>query len=229
MLIAEDLLLLIMHDSRGTPVVDGTAADLALAGAVLAELVAAGHLDDVEPARWSKDPRPVRRDGAVLPDELLAARLARLASPRTGAATVQRLSTGLRSEVRDRLVVSGHLRRDSHRVLGLFPVRRYPEVDGGHEDQVRDGLAQVLRGERPPTPREVVLLSLLDAVKGLRKVLPQETAGLDDDRLAARVTEVAADDGVPAAVRKAVADARAAVDAALMVVVLGAAAGSASS
>ncbi|MGJ7440564.1 GOLPH3/VPS74 family protein [Aquipuribacter sp. MA13-6] len=229
MLIAEDLLLLIMDDADGKPAVDGTAADHALAGAVLAELVAGGHLDHVEPARWSKEPRLVRREGSVLSDELLAERLGRLATPRTGSATVQRLATGLRTMVRDRLVVSGHLRQETHRVLGVFPVSRYPEQEPGHEDRVRGGLGQVLRGERPAAPREVVLLSLLDAVKGLRKVLPAETAGLDDERLATRVAEVSADEAVPAAVRKAVADARAAVDAAVMVAVMGAAVGTAGS
>lgn len=228
MLIAEDLLLLLMDGLQGKVRLDGTAADNALAGAVLAELVEAGQLDDVEPSRWSKEPRLVRREGALLSDELLSDRLARLAAPRTGAATVQRIATGLRVKLRDRLVASGHLREEAHRVLGVFPVRRFPETEPQHEAQVRTDLAAVLRGERRPDPREVVLLSLLDAVKGLRTACPEETASLDDAQIAARVAEVAADDSVPAAVRKAVADARAAVDAAVMVAVMGAAVGGSS-
>lgn len=140
-------------------------------------------------------------------------------------ATVQRLAAGLRSMLRDRLVASGHLREETHRVLGVFPVRLLPETDPGHEDRVRTGLVDVLNDERRPTPREVDLLPLLDAVRGLRTVLPEETAALDDEQLAARVAEVSADGAVPAAVRRAVADARAAVDAAVMVALMGAAVG----
>jgi hypothetical protein len=224
MLIAEDLLLLLLDGDEGRPVVDSTATDHALAGAVLTELVELGHVTEVEPSRWSDAPRLVRRDGAVVGDELLADRLGRLDRPRTGSATVQRLATGLRRRLLERLVASGHVREERRRVLGLFPVARFPETDPGHEAQVRTGLAEVLGGDRSPGPREVALLALVDAVKALRKVLPDETSGLDDGTLAARVEAVVEDDALPVAVRKAVADARAAVDAAVMTAVIGGAA-----
>lgn len=223
MLIAEDLLLLLLDDDDGSTLLDGTATDSALAGAVLAELVAHGHVADVEPGRWSKQRRLVRRDGAVVADPLLAERLGRLGEPRTGSGCVTRLAPGLRTGLLERLVSSGHVREERRRVMWVFPVTRFPETDAGHEDALRAGLAEVVTGHRTPEPREAVLLSLLDAVKALGKVLPTETAGLDDEQLHRRVAEVSEDEAVPAAVRKAVDDARAAVNAAIMTAAVGAA------
>jgi len=69
-LIAEDLLLLLLDDNKGTTP-SGTAVSTALGGAVLLELALAGAVDAGKRSRW-KQPKVHVVDAARVTDPLLA-------------------------------------------------------------------------------------------------------------------------------------------------------------
>lgn len=142
MIVAEDVLLLLTDDSSGRPLVDGTRRDIAVAGAVLAELATAGRIEAGKaPGLFSSTILRVV-DRTPLGDDVLDTALARVAGPGSSSPTavLDRVRKGLREHLYARLVARGILRYESGAVLGIFPTHAWPAVDSAHEEQVRRGL-----------------------------------------------------------------------------------------
>ena len=172
MLIAEDLLLLLTDDTSGKTVVDGQRLAYGLAGAVLVELVLSGRVQVTDGGSWGSGARVAVVSPYPLGDQLLDGALARVMGKRRPVAAqtlVDQLSRGLTDAVRWRLVQRGILREEHGRVLGIFPTRAWPAADSTHEAQVRAALWDVVVVGRPPTEREVALVSLLHAVDQVPK------------------------------------------------------------
>ncbi|MFS0702964.1 GPP34 family phosphoprotein [Cellulomonas sp. 179-A 9B4 NHS] len=223
MIVAEDVLLLLTDDVTGKAVLDGTRRDIAVAGAVIAELATEGRLAaQRSPGLFGRttlevvDPTPL---GEEVLDEALRRAAARGAASPT--AVLDHIRKGLRERLYERLVARGLLRADHGRVLGIFPTTSWPAVDASHEAAVRRGLHEVLVAGRAPTAREASLVALLSAVDAVPKVL--RGTGVPNRELRARAKAVAAGDVGGEAARKAVEAVEAAVVAA--VVAGGAAAG----
>ncbi|KXX60571.1 GOLPH3/VPS74 family protein [Rhodococcus sp. LB1] len=208
-LLAEDLLLLLLDDTSGKPVVDGTRMPRVLAGAVLLEL-ALGHV--VTPAELGDDVKKGRLvvRGGVRPQDPLLARAVDLigtSKPMKPEAAIEKLAKNLRDELAKRIVDAGWVREERGKVLGIFPTTRWPEVDGSHERALRSELSAALLDGVTPTPRTAALVSLLSAVDAAPKLFP------DADRRAVkkRAREIAEGDWAGKAVRKSVEAVNAAI------------------
>lgn len=202
-LIAEDLLLLLLDDESGRPIVDSTRLPRVLAGAVLLELALDGY---VTPAGADEDVKKgrlaVRQEDA--PEDPILARAVEMIResrrPVKPAAAIEKLDAGMRVAVFERVVDRGWVRESRRKILGLFPAKTWPPVDESHEREVRHELAGVLIEGLDPMPRAAALISLLSAVDAAPKVFP------DSDRKAIRkrAKSIADGDWVAAAVRQAV-------------------------
>ena len=202
MLMAEDVLLLLTDDTTGRSLVDGTRRDIAVAGAVIAELAAAGRLEAVTADGVLRRTTLQVVPGPAVGDDVLDEALARVgAGNGSPAAVLDRIRKGLRERLYARLVERGVLRAQEGRVLGIFPTSSWPAVDGLHEAEVRHGLHEVLVAGRAPTPHEASVVALLSAVDALPKVLPG--TGLPNRELRARGKRVAEGDVGGEAARKA--------------------------
>lgn len=211
MLLAEDLVLLLTDDKTGKPLVDQLRRDLVLAGAVVHELTELGRLRVTGRDEEQRPGRLVVADDAPTGDDLLDTTLQRLAGrkPEKPKNALGGIGKGLHQRLLERLAARGILRLEVGRVLGLFPRRAWPAVDSAHEEGVRRGLSDVLVVGRAPTPRELTLIALLDAVGQVPTVLPGSDVSRRELRRRARA--VAEDGGFAAtAVRKALDDAIAA-------------------
>lgn len=215
MLTAEQLFLLLRRD-------DGRAESAfaqdsyALTGAVLADLLAAGHItlsDD-------KDPRvSVAAPGAV-GHPVLEASLERLRA-KEGKKLSSLVTDGKlnpQDRVAESLAAAGVITIQPKRALGLVPAR-YPVLDPWPEQALRERLQAVLAGATPQ-PSEATLLSLLKGVGVVGKVLKKEKGTLGGRELNRRIDEVAADSVVGKAVAKAIE----AMEAAVVIAATGAAA-----
>lgn len=202
-LIAEDLLLLLLDDESGDPLVDGTRLPRVLAGAVLLELALDGYVtpadqgEDVERGRFA-----VLRAEAPA-DPILARALGVVADarrPMKPEAAIEKLDSEVRAAVFERVIDRGWVRESRRKVLGIFPSKVWPPVDESHERGVRHELSGVLVEGLDPTPRAAALISLLSAVDAAAKVFP------DTDRkmIRKRAKEIADGEWAGAAVRKAV-------------------------
>lgn len=208
-LIAEDLLLLLLKDDSGRPMVDSTRLDRVLAGGLLLELALAGQVTPAAEGESVKKGRLTVRDAAPTGDELLDRTLRRLADgkPVKPEKAVEQLAKGLRSELLSRLAGRGYLREERGRALGLFPTRSWPAMDTAYESGLRAELAAVLLGGAAPAQRTAALISLLSAVDAAAKVVTTS----DRRAVKGRAKEIATGEWAGAAVKKAVDSVNAAV------------------
>lgn len=211
-LIAEDLLLLLLDDEKGT-VPAGLDLRPVLGGAVLVELAMTGAVQLGEKARFWTSPKVEADPGAAPGDPILAAGLAVVAErPRSAQDLVGRLGNGLRDVLTTRLADQGLLRRQDHRVLRLFPRTTWPAADAAHEAQVRQELGAALVQGLQPTQRTAALVALLHAVGRAHKSVPLD--GLPAREVKARAKQIADGDWAARAVRDAIDAATAATVAA---------------
>jgi hypothetical protein len=210
MLIAEDLLLLLYDDETGKPIAGSPGLDYALAGAVLIELTLSRKVDITTQGRLEV------LDRAPTGDPILDERLSYIADKpgKKPKNQVGALSKRLREQLLARLADRGVLEADQGKVLGLFPVTRWPAKDARHESEVRAKLESVLKVGTAPDERTGALIALLSALNVVPKVV---TDAVDKRALKQRAKEIADSDWAAAAVKKAVTEMQAAVTAAIVV------------
>jgi hypothetical protein len=225
MLIAEDLLLLLYDDESGKPIAGSPGLDYALGGAVLIELTLMGKVDIAGPGEQVKAGRLKILDTTPTGDAVLDERLAILAG-KPGAKPkdlMGKLSKKLRDQVLAKLAERGVLEAEKDKVLGLFPVTRWPAKDARHEAEVRSGLENVLKLGTQPDERTAALIALLNALNVVPKVV---TDAVDKKALKRRAKEISESDWAASAVRRAVQDMQAAVTASIVAASAAGAAGS---
>jgi hypothetical protein len=175
MLIAEDLLLLLYDDETGKPLTGSAELECALAGAVVIELIRLGRLDLAESGEDVKEDRLEVLDAGLTGNPILDERL-RLLGDKQGKrlrGLIPKLAKDLPEQVRDGLAERGVLSKERGRVLGLFPVTRWPAKDAQHESELRVQLEGVLIQDKEPDQRTGALIALLSAVDAVPKVLRQ--------------------------------------------------------
>jgi Golgi phosphoprotein 3 (GPP34) len=200
MLIAEDLLLLLTDDVTGKLVLPAAQVDVALGGANLIELTLSERvgLDDRK--------RVVVHDQSSTGDPVLDGALG-IVGARQGKkpkAVVEALGKNLRITLYGRLVAGGVLRAQKSKVLGLFPVRRWPAAKVEHEQDVRTQLTQVLVQRTTPDSRTAALTSLLHALKSEHRIVDPKEHGLTRKELRTRAKEISSGDWASEAVRQAI-------------------------
>jgi hypothetical protein len=215
MLIAEDLLLLLYDDETGKPITGSPGLDYALAGAVLIELTLDGKLDITGKADGVKPGRLKVLDATPTGDPILDERLAFVAAKpgKRPKDQIGKLSKRLRDQVLTKLANRGVLQADRGRMLGLFPVTRWPARDARHEAEVRSKLESVLKVGTTPDEHTGALIALLSALNVVPKVV---TDAVDKKALKRRAKEIAESDWAADAVKKAVAEMQAAVTVAVV-------------
>ncbi|HSK23006.1 MAG TPA: GPP34 family phosphoprotein [Egicoccus sp.] len=210
-LLAEDLVLLCWDDEKGKPHAKcSTGFSTGIAGALLIDAMGVGALEVLDDR--------VHPTGTAPSDPLLAAVVAdteRARKPKKVKDLVGHLDNRKRTNaVLDRMVESGALRRQEHRVLGLFPVTRRPTADTRTAKAVRGQVRDLLLGRRRPGDGDshAVLLAKLARSTGALNVLVERKQRKEAQRRADGF-DVGSD--VPEAVAKAIQQAQAAVMAAI--------------
>jgi len=216
MLLAEDLLLLLYDDETGKPIAGSPGLDYALAGAVLIELTLLRKIDVARAGEDVKEGRLKVLDATPTGDALLDERLAFLAGKegQKPQNLMAKLSKKLRDQVLARLAERGILEAEEGKVLGLFPVTRWPAKDARHEGQVRSALENVLKLGTQPDERIGSLIALLNALKVVPKIV---TDAVDEKALKRRAKEISESAWAADAVKAAVDAMQAAVTAAIVV------------
>jgi hypothetical protein len=200
-LIAEDLLLLLLDDESGK-VSPSDRAELALGGAVLAELAMSGAVEiDETTSRW-RSPK-VRVTGQVPLDRVLADAADVVAEKdRHAQDLVARLGKGLVDTLGARLSDQGVLERRQDRMLGVLPRIRWPVADTTRKDALAGQLGSVLVQGTTPDARTGALVAVLVAIDRAHQVV--DRGGLSKREVKQRATVVAEGEWAASAVRRAV-------------------------
>lgn len=184
--------------------VGSQAAENALAGAVLIELVDSGHVAFQPNGKKLQvvDPTPPK-------DALLQEALARFDRPLRPQSAVERLRKKLYKNVVARLEERGVVRVEPRKVLGIFPGKSYVITDDDAYRKVRHLVGEVAQGYRGPDARTGALITLMYAVNAVHKVFDG-----DKREMKKRAKEIAAGNWAGDAVRRAVEAIQAGVTAA---------------
>jgi len=210
-LLAEDLLLLLLDDEKGTARSSYTAA--ALGGALLAELALSGAAEIEEKTSFWRAPHVHVLTAEPLLDPELQRGMAVIAEKeRSATALVQRLGSGLESRLAGRLAERGILEKREDRILGLFPRTTWPARDTRHEEELQAALAGALVTGTEPDDRTAVLIGLLSATGRLEPAFDRHGVPRSDIRR--RAKEISRGDRATEAVRAVVAATTAAIVAA---------------
>jgi hypothetical protein len=164
-LIAEDLLLLLLDNTKGTVSTWGK-TDALLGGAVLAELAVSGLVTvDEHQSIWRTDKVHATESAPADLDPVLADALSEIAAKDRKASTlVTRIGKGLEARLAAGLAERGILERKDGKLLGLFPRTTWPTADSSHEDDVRRTLTACLVDDAQPDERSGALIALLAAI-----------------------------------------------------------------
>ena len=207
-LIAEDLLLLLLDDRKGTS--STSYSRTALGGALLVELALAEVVTvEGKTKAWRSAKVRVGAPAAGLDPVLERARDTIAEKERSAQDLVDRLGKGLHDELAERLAQKGILERREGRILGLFPVTRWPAVDSAHEEEVRRSLTAALVEGAEPDARTAALVALLHSIGRAHKVVPHE--GLSSSEVRKRAKRIAEGDWAAKAVKDAIAASTAAI------------------
>ncbi|MER7609814.1 GPP34 family phosphoprotein [Nocardioides sp. NPDC127503] len=175
MLIAEDLLLLVLDDEKGT--LASSWVQQALGGAILTELVMAGSVQIVPKSGLT--PAKAMAVPGRRPDEpVLAAAYDVLAvKPLAAKNAVTNLGKGLHEALAARLCDRNILKRRDEKILGIFPRTTWPAADSSHENAVRGHLVAVLIHGAAPDARTGPLIALLSSIDLAHKVVDTRAVG----------------------------------------------------
>jgi hypothetical protein len=160
--LAEELLLLGLHDEKGTMLyVSALAMPYGLAGAMLIELAQAG-LARVEGKNLAASPRGSARD-EILDEVLGTIRSSPKVRPIGHWIGHFGRSGKFKKRFLARLAGKGIVTREEGRFLGLFPTSRYPQLDPRPEARIRERVRSGIMGPAAPEEREGALISLVHA------------------------------------------------------------------
>lgn len=161
--LVQDLMLLALDNEKGH-VVSSAAASLpyGLMGAVLMELVLQGKLD-------TERGKLVVINSSSTKDDFLDACLQEILSaqrPRTAQFWVRRLTSkfrGFQTAVLSNLVELGVLKQQKQRILGIFPVQRYPIASAIAKQTILNRVRMVVLHDAQLDARTTALISLIKA------------------------------------------------------------------
>ncbi|MFE5830931.1 GPP34 family phosphoprotein [Streptomyces sp. NPDC056508] len=204
--LAEEIMLLSLDDESGAAKEKQSAA-WAVAGGILLDLVLAGRVT-VDGGRLRvADKMPT---GVPLLDERLR-QITEWAGRRNRAPKVTEWLTKDHPKAVKATTESLHgrglVRAEQRRVLGIFPVTRYPEADGSVERELRDRLRAVVLDGAAPDTRTAGLVALVHGAKLHRVAFPD----VPRKEIAPRLEEIAAGQWAAEDVRRAIHDMQAAM------------------
>ncbi len=158
---AEELLLLAINDDKGSFVeMPSMSLEYALAGAILMELAFLNRIDTDLKLLDVTDNTPTG-------DKTLDTVLSQLVSHEKSAKCwVQEIACNyqnIKDVLLQRLVDRGILKVDEHKILWVFSTRRYPMIDNTQETEVRTRIRHIILTDELPDPRDVVIISLIQA------------------------------------------------------------------
>lgn len=213
----EAALLLALRDKEGT-ILPGTMYQLALGGALLAELLMAGRAE-VEGEKKTKYVRLAGPASAPLGDPILDECVGRIGAAKrraTLSSWVSRLANlpKLKHRIAERLCRARVLRVEEDQILLIFRRKVYPELDPVPEKRLVDGMRRAIEADAGVVePRTSVLIALAHHTGLLKAVLPR--AELRARRK--RIEQIAKGEALGRAVKGAVEAAQAAIVAAAVV------------
>ena len=180
---SEEVMLLMLEDENGRFAhVPELSMRCVLSGAVMMELALQDRIDTDTEKLVVVDPTPTG-------DDLLDPTLKHIVESeethdaRYWVEFIAREADAIRTASLDRLIEKGILRREDDRFLWVFRSRRYPMIDGKLEREAKLRIVGILFSEEIPGPRDIVMISLVDACGLFKHILSEREHKRARDRI----------------------------------------------
>ncbi|MFI8851084.1 GPP34 family phosphoprotein [Streptomyces sp. 891-h] len=196
--LGEEVTLLALEDDTGAAK-SRSAAGWAVAGGILLDLRLAGRLAVTDGRLTVSDHTPTGDDLLDGRLEKIAEWTARDAKGAVGDWLAKDQPKALDAAV-ERLCARGIVTEHKRRTLGIFTTRRYPEVDGSAERELRHRLEDVVRYGAEPDERTTGLIALLHAARLYEVAFP----GVPRKQVAPRMEAIAEGQWVTEDIREAI-------------------------
>ena len=173
-MIAEDLLLLALHDKKGGKESGIQALEYGLPGALIVDLALNNKID------LKEDKIAVvnrQSTGNELLDEALQL-IAKSENERKAKYWIQEITKkikNLQTRLSDRLVAEGILIKRKEKLFGIFTRHRYPSINPHYEIEIREEIHSILLRDKDPDERRALLISLVNACKILPVLFPNKS------------------------------------------------------
>jgi len=202
----EEFLLIALDDNKGGFVIGTTALHYGFGGAVLLELALRNKIEiDGE--------KVLLKDSAMETELALnkAIELIRESKTRKVKDWIEILAKkagDFKEDTLQRLTNKGVLSKEEHKILWIIPTQKFPTSNMNPEMKVRERLNDVVQRGKKAEPRDVMLLSLIDATD-----LTKEAFRNADDykKIKARLSEVTKDVKISAAINKSLREIQTAI------------------
>ncbi len=86
---------------------------------------------------------------------------------------VQRNGKAIKKTI-DELSIQGILQKTTKKILWVIPVKRYPSLNLAPENDLRNGLKRILLEDVEPTPKEQMLLIIIDSCQFLSELIKEK-------------------------------------------------------
>lgn len=202
----EEFLLIALDDNKGGFVIGTTALHYGFGGAVLLELALRNKIEiDGE--------NVLLKDSAMETELALnkAIELIRESKTRKVKDWIEILAKkagDFKEDTLQRLINKGVLSKEEHKILWIIPTQKFPTSNMNPEMKVRERLDDVVQRGKKAEPRDVMLLSLIDATD-----LTKEAFRNVDDykKIKTRLSEVTKDVKISAAINKSLREIQTAI------------------
>lgn len=172
LLIVEELMLLLLDDDSGVPAAAGT-LHYTLAGAVLVDLALRGSVEVDAQNTGLTGHKVHTADGDPPADPLLQSAFDTIAVKSRGVQSLlAMIGPTLHTDVVDRLVERGLLRRERKKFLRVFNTTGLEVEDGRPEAELRQRVRAALVDDETPDARTAAVIALLSASGALPVVRP---------------------------------------------------------
>ncbi len=172
-MLAEELLLLLTDDVSGKLQVKKYPLNMALAGAVLADLMLSQRISIKVAGLNYWDAQITVVNDSSTGDPILDTGLQRISPLQPGDPRhyLSKVAQDLHEEILEHLVQHGVLRVNKRKTFGIISSQTWTAVRPELKQETREGLRSVLKGQSEPSPEQLALIALLYAVDQVRQVL----------------------------------------------------------
>ena len=172
--IAEQLLLLGLHDEKGSVLFSAsTALPYGLAGATILDLYFQDRIKFEDKDIRVVDHTPTGND--ILDETLdLLCNATKIRNVKYWVNRIHGKVKGLKHRLADRLVEKNILEREEHRLLWVFNYNRYPTQNFAPEYDIRNSIRNIILYDQQPTEKETALISLVKACDLVNEIFSRE-------------------------------------------------------
>ena len=214
--LVEEFLLIALDDDKGQFVTDSIHLSYGLAGAVLLELAVSEHIEVV-------NERIKLAGHTVTGNQVLDEVIDGISSVTDEKKTkywiekVAKKAKHIKEVTLQCLIEKGILSKKESKILWIIPNNKYPTENPNPENKIRKRLHDVMLNGSESSPKDIMLLSLIDACELIKEVFRDKG---EQKLVGARIKEVTQDIKISRAINKTIRDIQAAIMLAIVTVVI---------